>query len=175
MAPVEFVNRLDEIIATLENLSATGLNLTSAGSTIAVTGPNGEVEGVQTSRGENQIAWRPLQLATDGSTDGVYTVTVTPVNNGGRLGIPARHQFTLDTQEPEVTSVTPIDLTQPLSYIGQQIIQIAAQVEDVGPAGLDIDSQRLQLLDAGGSVVAAVQTDDGEVPNFPNAFSTPCD
>ena len=166
MAPVEFVNRLDEIIATLENLSATGLNLTSAGSTIAVTGPNGEVEGVQTSRGENQIAWRPLQLATDGSTDGVYTVTVTPVNNGGRLGIPARHQFTLDTQEPEVTSVTPIDLTQPLSYIGQQIIQIAAQVEDVGPAGLDIDSQRLQLLDAGGNVVPAVQTDDGESQIF---------
>ena len=166
MAPVEFVNRLDEIIATLENLSATGLNLTSAGSTIAVTGPNGEVEGVQTSRGENQIAWRPLQLATDGSTDGVYTVTVTPVNNGDRLGIPARYQFTLDTQEPEVTSVTPIDLTQPLSYIGQQIIQIAAQVEDVGPAGLDIDSQRLQLLDAGGSVVPAAQTDDGDSQIF---------
>ena len=166
MAPVEFVNRLDEIVATLEDVSATGLNLTSAGSTIAVTGPNGEVEGVQTSRGENQIAWRPLQLATDGSTDGVYTVTVTPVNNGGRLGIPARYQFTLDTQEPEVTSVTPIDLTQPLSYIGQQIIQITAQIEDVGPAGLDIDSQRLQLLDAGGSVVPAVQTDDGEAQIF---------
>ena len=166
MAPVEFVNRLDEIIATLEDVSATGLNLTSDGSTIAVTGPDGEVEGVQTSRGTHQIAWRPLQLATNGSADGVYTVTVTPVNSGDRLGIPARHQFTLDTQEPEVTSVTPIDLTQPLSYIGQQIIQIAAQVEDVGPAGLDIDSQRLQLRDAGGNVVAAVQTNDGESQIF---------
>ena len=131
MAPVEFVNRLDEVIATLEDVSATGLNLTSDGSTITVTGPNGEVDGVQTSRGGNQIAWRPLQLATDGSADGVYTATVTPVNSGGRLGIPARYQFTLDTQEPEVASVTPIDLTQPLSYIGRQLIQIAAQVEDV--------------------------------------------
>ena len=166
MAPVEFVNQLDEIVATFENLSATGLNLTSAGSTITVTGPNGEVEGVQTSRGENQIAWRPLQLATDGSADGVYTVTVTPVNNGGRLGIPARHQFTLDTQEPEVASVTPIDPTQPLSYIGQQIIQIAAQVEDMGPAGLEVDDQRLQLRDAGGNVISAIQTNDGESQIF---------
>ena len=166
MAPVEFVNRLDEIVATFENLSATGLDLTSAGSTITVTGPNGEVEGVQTSRGENQIAWRPLQLATDGSADGVYTVTVTPVNSGGRLGIPARHQFTLDTQEPEVVSVTPIDPTQPLSYIGRQLIQIAAQVEDVGPAGLEIEDQRLQLLDPGGNIVPAIQSDDGEAQIF---------
>ena len=49
MAPVEFVNRLDEIVATLEDVSGTGLNLTSDGSTIAVTGPDGVVEGVQTS------------------------------------------------------------------------------------------------------------------------------
>ena len=166
MAPVEFVNRLDEIVATLEDVSATGLNLTSDGSTIVVTGPNGEVEGVQTSRGTNQIAWRPLQLATDGSADGVYTATVTPVNSGDRLGIPARYQFTLDTQEPEVTSVTPIDLTQPLSYIGQQIVQIAAQIEDVGPAGLEVEDQRLQLLDAGGNPVPAIQSDDGDSQIF---------
>ena len=166
MAPVEFVNRLDEIVATLEDVSATGLNLTSDGSTITVTGPNGEVDGVQTSRGGNQIAWRPLQLATDGSADGVYTATVTPVNSGGRLGIPARYQFTLDTQEPEVASVTPIDLTQPLSYIGRQLIQIAAQVEDVGPAGLEIEDQRLQLLDAGGNLVPATQSDDRESQVF---------
>ena len=166
MAPVEFVNRLDEIVATLEDVSATGLNLTSDGSTIVVTGPNGEVEGVQTSRGTNQIAWQPLQLATDGSADGVYTATVTPVNSGDRLGIPARYQFTLDTQEPEVTSVTPIDLTQPLSYIGQQLIQIAAQIEDVGPAGLEVEDQRLQLLDAGGNPVPAIQSDDGDSQIF---------
>ena len=166
MAPVEFVNRLDEIVATLEDVSATGLNLTSDGSTITVTGTNGEVDGVQTSRGGNQIVWRPLQLVTDGSADGVYTATVTPVNSGGRLGIPARYQFTLDTQEPEVTLVTPIDLTQPLSYIGRQLIQIAAQVEDVGPAGLEVEDQRLQLLDPGGNIVPAVQTNDGEAQIF---------
>ena len=166
MVPVEFVNRLDEIVATLEDASATGLNLASDGSTIAVTGPDGEVEGVQTSRGENQIVWRPLQFTADGSADGVYTVTVTPVNSGGRLGIPVRYQFTLDTQEPEVVLVTPIDLTQPLSYIGQQIIQIAARVEDVGPAGLEVEDQRLQLLDAGDNLVPASQSDDGESQIF---------
>ena len=166
IAPIEFVNRLDEIVATLEDASATGLNLTSDGSTIAVAGPDGEVEGIQTSRGGNQIVWRPLQLTTDGSTDGVYTVTVTPVNSGGRLGIPARYQFTLDTQEPEVASVTPIDLTQPFSYIGQQIIQIAAQVEDVGPAGVEVDDQRFDLRDPRGNVVPAVQSNDGQAQIF---------
>ena len=166
MAPIEFVNRLDEIVATLEDVSATGLNLASDGSTISVMGPDGGVEGVQTSRGANQIVWRPLQHTTDGSADGVYTVTVTPVNSGGRLGIPARYQFTLDTQEPEVASVTPIDLTQPLSYIGQQIIQIAAQVEDVGPAGLEVDDQRFELRDPRGNVVPAVQSNDGQAQIF---------
>ena len=166
MAPAEFVNRLDEIVATLEDVSATGLNLTSDGSTITVAGPDGEIEGVQTSRGGNQIVWRPLQLAADGSADGVYTATITPVNSGGRLGIPARYQFTLDTQEPEVTLVTPIDLTQPLSYIGRQLIQVAAQVEDIGPAGLEVEDQRLQLRDAGGNIVPAIQTDDGESQIF---------
>ena len=161
MAPAEFVNRLDEIVATLEDVSGTGLNLTSDGSTITVIGPDGEIEGVRSSRGGNQIVWRPLQLATDGSADGVYTATITPVNSGGRMGIPARYQFTLDTQEPEVTLVVPIDLTQPLSYIGRQLIQIAAQVEDVGPAGLEVEDQRLQLRDAGGNVVPAIQSDDG--------------
>ena len=166
MAPVEFVNGLEEIIATLEDVSATGLNLTSDGSTITVTGPHGEVEGVQTSRDGNQIVWRPLQLATDGSADGIYSATITPINSDGRLGIPARYQFTLDTQEPEVASVTPIDLTQPVSYIGRQLIQIAAQVEDVGPAGLEVEDQRLQLHDAGGNVIPAVQSDDGESQIF---------
>ncbi len=166
MAPVEFVNGLDEIIATLEDVSATGLNLTSDGSTITVMGPHGEVEGVQTSRDGNQIVWRPLQLATDGSADGIYSATITPINSDGRLGIPARYQFTLDTQEPEVTLVTPIDLTQPLSYIGRQLIQIAAQIEDVGPAGLEVEDQRLQLLDAGGNLVPAIQSDNGESQIF---------
>ena len=69
---------MDEIVATLEDVSATGLNLASDGSTIAVTGPDGEGRRGSDLAWENQIAWRPLQLATDGSADGVYTVTVTP-------------------------------------------------------------------------------------------------
>ena len=65
-----------------------------------------------------------------------------------------------------MASVTPINLTQPLSYIGQQFIQIAAQVEDVGPAGLEIEDQHLQLHDVGGNIVPAVQTNDGEAQIF---------
>ncbi len=165
-APVAFVNRLDEIVATLVDVSGTGLDLTTDGSTTTVIGPNGEVDGDQASRGENQIVWTPLQLATDGSADGVYTVTVTPVDSVGRSGTPSRHQFTLDTQGPEVAAVTPIDFTQPISYIGQQLTQITAQVIDVGPAGLEIESQGLQLRNAQGDVVVADQTDDGNTQIF---------
>ena len=164
--PVEFVNQLDEIVATLVDTSSAGLDLTVDGSTITVIGPNGEVDGIQSSRNQNQIVWTPLQLATDGSADGIYSVTVAPVDSAGRPGTLARYQITLDTQEPEVMFVTPINLTQPVSYIGQQITQIAAQVADVGPAGLEISAQGLQLRDAGDNVVAADQTDDGNTQIF---------
>ncbi|MCZ6678976.1 MAG: Ig-like domain repeat protein, partial [Candidatus Poribacteria bacterium] len=164
--PVEFVNQLTEIVATLVDAGGGGLDLTTDGSTITVIGPNGEVEGDQSTRGQNQIVWRPLQIATDGSADGVYTVTVTPVDSAGRSGIPSRQQFTLDTQKPQVVSVAPIDLTQPASYVGQQITQITAQITDVGPAGLDIEAQGIQLQDAAGNVVAADLTNDGNAQIF---------
>ena len=160
-APVEFVNRLDSISATLVDVSSAGLDLTTDGSKITVIGPNGEVEGIQSAGETNQIVWTPLQLATDGTADGIYTVTVAPIDSAGRSGTPSVYQFTFDTQPPDVVAVTPIDLTQPVSYIGQQITQITAQVIDVGPADLVIEAQRLQLQDAQGNIVAADLTDDG--------------
>ncbi|MBI1930631.1 Ig-like domain repeat protein [Candidatus Poribacteria bacterium] len=159
-APVTFVNRLDEIVATLVDASGAGLNLTPDGSTIAVTGSKGAVEGIQTSSAPNQIRWTPLHLATDGSADGIYTVTVTPVDSAGRSGTPSRNQVTFDTQQPEVVTVTPINLAQPVSYIGQQITQITAQVADVGPAGLEIANQTIQLRDASGRAIPADLTND---------------
>ncbi len=160
LAPLTFVNRLDEIVATLVDTSGAGLNLTSNGSTIAVTGPKGVVEGIQISGAPNSIRWTPLHLATDGSADGIYTVTVTPVDSAGRTGTPSRNQVTFDTQQPDVVTVTPINLAQPASYIGQQITQITAQVADVGPAGLEIGAQTIQLRNASGGIVPADLTND---------------
>ena len=112
---------------------------------------------------ENQIAWRPLQLATDGSADGVYTVTVTPVNSGGRLGIPARHQFTLDTQEPEVISeaVSHIEPTVTVSNVSEFLARVEATVSDIG-TGIDFDRSLIQFLDATGRVVPGSPYHDDE-------------
>ena len=159
--PVEFVNALDAITASLVDVSGVGLDLTSDGSNITVVGPNGEVDGIQSTSGTNEIVWTPLQLASDGTMDGTYTATITPVDSAGAAGVPARHQFIFDSQPPVMSAIAPIDLTQAVSYIGEQISQIAALVVDVGPAGLKIDEQRLHLWDAHGNLISGDLTDDG--------------
>ena len=160
-APVEFVNALDAITASLVDVSGVGLDLTSDGSNITVVGPHGEVDGILAPNGTNQIVWTPLQIAADGTMDGTYTTTITPVDSAGGLGVPARHQFVFDTQPPSVSGITPINLTEPVSYIGAQISQIAALVADVGPAGLSINEQRLHLLDEQENLIPGDLTNDG--------------
>ena len=160
-APVDFINALDAITASLVDVSGIGLDLTSDGSTITVVGPSGEVDGIQSTSGTNEIVWTPLQLATDGTMDGTYTATITPVDSAGEAGVPARHQFIFDTQPPSVSAIAPIDLAESVSYIGEQISQVATLVADVGPAGLIINEQRLHLLDAQQNLIPGDLTDDG--------------
>ena len=117
-APVEFVNALHAITSSLLDVSGVGLDLTSDGSNITVVGPNGEVDGILSTSGTNEIVWMPLQLAADGTMDGTYTATITPVDSAGEAGVPARHQFIFDTQPPSVipkvvtqSRVIPLDVT----------------------------------------------------------------
>ena len=162
MAPVAFVNQLDKITAKLVDPNGVGLDLTTGGTTLSVMGPNGVVDGLQEGSGVDELVWIPLHLPVDGTADGRYTVTITPVDSLGLSGAPARYEFVLDTQIPELIGVDPINLTHAVSYIGGQIIQISAQVVDVGPAGLDISEQTIQLQDANGSPVPADLTSDGD-------------
>ena len=165
-APVAYVNQLGRITAKLVDPNGVGLDLTTGGSTVSVTGPNDDVDGLQEGNGVDALTWLPLHLPVDGTADGRYTVTVTPMDNLGLSGAPARYQFILDTQKPELISATPINLTQAMSYIGEQIIQISAQVADVGPAGLDISTQTIQLQDSNGFPTPAVLTSDGDSQIF---------
>ena len=165
-APVAFVNQLQRITAKLVDPNEVGLDLTSGGSTLHVLGPNGVVDGLQEGRGNDELVWTPLHLPEDGTADGRYTVTVTPVDSLGLSGVSARYEFILDTEKPELISVSPIDSTQAVSYIGEQIIRISAQVADVGPAGLDISTQTVQLRDGNGSLVPANLTSDGDSQVF---------
>ena len=159
-APVDFVNQLDEIRAMLVDESGAGLDVTPDGSTITVTGPNGPVNGEQEASGALEIVFRLTRIPIDGTADGSYTVTVTPRDLVGRTGSAKTHHVTLDTQEPQVIATSQISLAQPVSYIGEQITLITAQVADQGPAGLQLDRQEIQLRNNQGTPVPADVTYD---------------
>ena len=137
-------------------------NATAEYSTIEVVGPNGQVIGKTTEDNlKKQITWTPTNLAQDGTDDGAYTITVTPVNKQGVSGQVLVKRFTYDTQEPEIINITAVDITQPVSYLSNPTAQITATVSDLGPAGLDTEQQKITLIDSSGQTVSAFLTHDG--------------
>ena len=123
-------------------------------------GVQGAVDG-QMTRSSTQVVWSPLQLETDGSDDDIYTITVTPIDVFGRSGAPRIQKHIFDTQEPEIISITVVDLNQPVSYLSTSISQIAMQVQDLGPAELEIGNQKIQLQNESGKQISATSTNDG--------------
>ena len=149
------------IVATFADLSGAGLDLDDGGSTITVTNESGlPAPGITTSNGTDQLTWTPIVLPTDGSADGRYTVTVTPKDKSGRQGDVVYRQFVFDTQEPRITAATPVSLSQPATYIGGTLTQLQFTVEDVGPAGLELEEQTVELLGLQGTPIAAALTLD---------------
>ena len=155
------------IVANFADLSGVGVALGDSGSTIAVTSPSGiPAPGITTATGENQLTWSPIVLPTDGSADGRYTVTVTPIDNAGRQGDVVYRQFVYDTQEPRITAATPLTLNAPVSYVSGGLSQFTFTIEDVVPGeGIepsDIlwESQTIELLDASGAAVPTALTYD---------------
>ena len=149
------------IVATFADLSGAGLDLDDVGSTITVTNESGlPAPGITTSNGTNQLTWTPIVLPTDGSADGRYTVTVTPKDKAGRQGDVVYRQFVYDTQEPRITASDPVSLSQPATYIGGTLTQLQFTVEDVGPAGLELEEQTVELLGLQGTPIAAALTLD---------------
>ena len=149
-----------KIVAAFADLSGDGLDLDDGGSSIAVTSDTGiPVPGIITSDEINQLTWIPTVLPTDGSADGRYTVAVTPKDKIGRQGDVIYRQFVYDTQEPRITASTPVALSQPATYI-RDLTQFQFTVEDVGPAGLELEEQSVELLDLDGTPIDASLTFD---------------
>ncbi len=149
------------IVATFLASTDAELDLSDGGSTITVTTEAGlPAPGITTSDGTNQLTWTPIVLPTDGRADGYYTVVVTPKDKEGRQGNVIYRQFVFDTQEPRITAATPIVLNQPATYIPGPFTRLQFTIEDVGPAGLEIEDQTVELLDFQGATVAATLTSD---------------
>ena len=150
-----------QIVATFSDPTGVGLNLGEDGSTIVVTNPTGlPAPGITTSNGSDQLTWVPVVLPTDGSADGRYTVTVTPIDATGRQGEVVYRQFVYDTQTPRITTATPLELNQPVTYVGGVFSQFQFTLEDVGPAGLELEDQAVEFFDANGAPVAGTLTTD---------------
>ena len=166
---VVYVNASNmHIAATLLDPTETGLAFGSEGSRITVTeyGETTIVRGATGSNGTDLLVWEPIGLTSDGTTDGRYSVYVTPIDKAGRQGSIVYREFVYDTQEPEIIAAELIDLSQPVSYISQSLTQLHFTVADVGPAELDVEDQKVSLRDASGSLVPAQLTDDTETQLF---------
>ncbi|HIE27368.1 TPA: hypothetical protein EYP66_08795, partial [Candidatus Poribacteria bacterium] len=166
------LNAISEISATLQDNSGTGLDFTSTGSTIRVIGPDGvEIEGIQSYSSGVALSRQDLilsiTLATDGSEDGTYTVIVKPVDNTGTAGNEKRTTFIYDTEEPDIISVTNIDLTANISLVNGEISRIEAVLVDAPPpsgyasnADIDFETSTVRLLDGDGNIVTGEQGDN---------------
>lgn len=159
---VLFLNGSDStIVATMVDATGSGLDLGEGGSRIVVTNPSGTVVPGQTdTNGVDQLIWQPISLPTDGSADGRYTVTITPIDQVGRQGDVVHREFIYDTEEPRITASSPLTLSQPMSYIPGGLSQFSFTVEDVGPADLLLEAQTIELIDSSGSALPATLTYD---------------
>ena len=160
---VVYVNADNTIIgAFLLDPTETGLSFGSEGSSITVTESDGTtvVPGATGSDGENLIVWEPRTLTSDGTTDGRYSVYIAPVDKAGRRGSTVYREFIYDTQEPEIITAGPIDLSQPVSYISQSLTQLNFTIADIGPADLELSDQKVTLRDASGDLVPTQLTND---------------
>ena len=85
---------------------------------------------------------------------------VIPIDKAGRRGSTVYREFIYDTQEPEIITAGPIDLSQPVSYISQSLTQFNFTIADIGPADLELSDQKVTLRDANGDLVPTQLTND---------------
>ena len=165
---VVYVNADNMVIgAFLLDPTETGLSFGSEGSDITVVdSADTVVPGATGSDGENLIVWEPITLTSDGTTDGRYKVYIVPIDKAGRRGSTVYREFIYDTQEPVITASDtafgPLDLSQPVSYMSQSLMQFNFTVEDIGPADLELSDQEVNLRDASGSLVPVQLTNNTE-------------
>jgi len=145
--------QIKEVRATLNETGTSGIDLSSTGSTINLVGPKGNVPGVQTNDGKNILIFTLTKpLDADGSDDGVYTISVIPVNSAKLKGQQLDFTFTYDTVSPKVNSKD-ISIWYS-SGAGSSLVEVSAVIKDDSPSsGFDwdeVDNSWMALRDSGG-------------------------
>ena len=139
--------QLDFVEVTLADNFENGVNL--SGSTIRLSGPEGEILGWQTFPGRNRIRWVLLAPLSpkDGLRDGEYTIDVVGVDNAGNQSSAVRVPFVYDNLPPQLTALSPTQGGGSFNRIGdtiyhnQPLIQIVAAFND-GNAGVGVDFEQ---------------------------------
>ena len=128
---------------------------------IELTGPEAAVPINISIHSATQLAVRFVELMEDG----VYTLAITPQDIVGNTAWGAVHYaFLLDTEAPRIMGATPetplVFNQQPVTYIGSALrqFQFVLTVEDVGPAGLYLEAQTVEVLDASGANIPIALT-----------------
>jgi len=137
----------------LRQTGTSGIDFSATGSTIRLRGPKGDVPGVQSDDDASiLILTLTNPLATDGSDDGSYTISVTPANAAKLKGSEVEFTFFYDTIAPEVDVD---DITLGLAgEVGSSLNDISAIVSDDQPSSEidweNADNSWIKLHDSGG-------------------------
>ena len=135
---------MTEARAQFADRGGVGLDFTDGGSSLAVTGPNGPVDGFIQEEGSG-LVWRPTGII---DADGSYTVSASAVDKRGRTSATLSHTFILDTQAPSVVSSSLAfdeELTSPLN-------SVQLTLSDGEGVGVDLSASAIALSGPGGSI-----------------------
>ena len=142
--PSAYASALTEARAQFADRGGVGLDFTDGGSSLAVTGPNGPVDGFIQEEGSG-LVWRPTGII---DADGSYTVSASAVDKRGRTSATLSHMFILDTQAPSVVSSSLAfdeELTSPLN-------SVQLTLSDGEGVGVDLSASQIALSGPNGSI-----------------------
>ena len=127
---------------------------------VSLVGPDGNNVPIDTSNEGPTV----LRVRSDALTnDGEYVLSITPGDRVGHEGDVISRTFVYDTEAPQITESTPLALNQqPSTYMGRSLrdVQFGLTIEDVGPAGLLLEEQTAEVVDASGETVPVSVTYD---------------
>jgi len=150
-----------EVDVTSDSISRISARLTDEGvgidlnsSEITLASPSGSITGQKVHDGVDTISLLFPQLPMDGTADGIYTITVIPVDlSSNSPAVPLRKSFTYDTTPPSIVSVKSGGQalhSLPEIQIMAPISSLSVTLEDVN--GIALSSSSLSLRSPNGNI-----------------------